>query len=72
MTELELWNAYKKIECRYSQIKLNNGKVVQGYPVIFTKAIDNDPEVAEIDIEDKTGQLHGYLQTEIEAIEVLE
>lgn len=68
MTELEMANAAGK----NLQVTLKNGKTHQGFCRGFTQAIDNDPEIASIAIEDKTGQLHGYLQTEIESIEVLE
>ena len=72
MTEMELWNKYKQVKGTYTQIKLKNGDLIKGYPVVFTKAIDNEPEIAEIDIELENGQLTGAFQDEIESIEVLE
>lgn len=68
MTELEM----AKSAGKNINIKLKTGKIVSGFCRGFTQAIDNEPEIAEIDIEDEKGQLHGYLQTEIESIEVLE
>ena len=70
MTELELYEIYEKSKkiCIY----LTNGKMAEGNVYSFTQAVDNDPEIASIAIEDENGQLHGYGQDEIESIEVLE
>ncbi|PIE97463.1 MAG: hypothetical protein CR988_07825 [Treponema sp.] len=71
MTEIELWEKYKKCKGLYTQIKLKDGTVKKGYPVIFTKAIDNTPEVSEIDIEDENGNLSAWYLEEIDSIEIL-
>lgn len=72
MTEMELWNKYKQLKGTCTHIKLKNGNVIKGYPVVFTQAIDNEPEIAEIDIELENGQLTGAFQDEIESIEIVE
>ncbi len=51
---------------------LLNGQIITGFCRGFTQAIDNEPEIAEIDIELENGQLTGAFQDEIESIEVLE
>ena len=70
MTEMELWNKYKQLKGTCTHIKLKNGNVIKGYPVVFTQAIDNEPEIAEIELEN--GQLIGAFQDEIESIEIVE
>lgn len=72
MTENELAEICKKCINKKIKIIFNNNNIATGRFFDFTWAADNDPEIASIAIEDKTGQLHGYLQTEIESIEVLE
>jgi len=67
-----LWNKYKQLKGTCTHIKLKNGNVIKGYPVVFTQAIDNEPEIAEIDIELENGHLTGAFQDEIESIEVVE
>ncbi|MEL3907578.1 MAG: hypothetical protein P1P64_01010 [Treponemataceae bacterium] len=68
MTELEMAeSAGNNIK-----VKLKTNKIIKGFCRGFTQAIDNDPEIAEIYVKDKTGRTHGFFQTEIESIEILE
>lgn len=68
MTELEM----AKSAGKNIRIILKNKKTINGFCRGFTQAIDNEPEIASVTIENTKGQLHGYLQSEIESIEVLE
>ncbi|MEL3905562.1 MAG: hypothetical protein P1P65_00830 [Treponema sp.] len=70
MTELELYEIYEK--AKKARIYLTSGEAVEGKVYGFTQAIDNDPEIASIALEDENGQLHGYCQDEIDSIEVME
>lgn len=52
----------------------NDGDVIEGFCCIFTQALDNEPEVAEISLETEkypTG-LIGITLPEIKSIEVIE
>ena len=49
-----------------------NGKVIEGYCEIFTQALDNEPEVAEVSIRKGTMALIGITEPEIEKIEYLD
>lgn len=48
-----------------------NGDVLQGYYISFVSALDNEPEIAGIDISGGEDYYYGLLETEIEKIEVL-
>jgi len=68
VTELEMAKAAGK----NIKVALLDGQIIIGFCRGFTQAIDNEPEIAEIDIELENGQLTGAFQDEIESIEVLE
>ena len=68
VTELEM----AKSAGKNIKVTLLTNEIISGFCRGFTQAIDNDPEIASIAIEDENGQLHGYCQDEIESIEVLE
>ena len=73
MTEMELWNKYKQLKGTCTHIKLKNGNVIKGYPVVFTQAIDNEPEIACIDMRlSPDNKWEEYFQDEIESIEIVE
>lgn len=68
LSELEMAkNTGKNIK-----VTLLDGQIIIGFCRGFTQAIDNEPEIAEIDIELENGHLTGAFQDEIESIEVLE
>ena len=68
LSELEMAkNAGKNIK-----VTLLDGQIIIGFCRGFTQAIDNEPEIAEIDIELENGHLTGAFQDEIESIEVVE
>ena len=68
LSELEMAkNTGKNIK-----VTLLDGQIIIGFCRGFTQAIDNEPEIAEIDIELENGHLTGAFQDEIERIEVLE
>lgn len=69
ITELEMAKAAGK----NLQVTLKNGNIINGFCFGFTQAIDNEPEIACIDMRILPGKnWKEYLQTEIETIEVLE
>lgn len=68
LSELEMAkNTGKNIK-----VTLLDGQIIIGFCRGFTQAIDNEPEIAEIDIELENGHLTGAFQDEIESIEVIE
>ena len=68
LSELEMAkNTGKNIK-----VTLLDGQIIIGFCRGFTQAIDNEPEIAEIDIELENGQLTGAFQDEIESIAVIE
>lgn len=68
LSELEMAkNTGKNIK-----VTLLDGQIIIGFCRGFTQAIDNEPEIAEIDIELENGHLTGAFQDEIESIEVVE
>ena len=70
MTEKEL-STYRGKTIR---VKCKDGDVVEGFCCVFTKALDNEPEVAEISLETEqypTG-LIGITLPEISSIEVMD
>ena len=70
MTEKEL-STYRGKTIKVTCI---SGKVIEGFCCIFTQALDNEPEVAEISLETErypTG-LIGITLPEIKSIEVIE
>ena len=68
LSELEMAkNTGKNIK-----VTLLDGQIIIGFCRGFTQAIDNEPEIAEIDIELENGHLTGAFQDEIESIEILE
>ena len=71
MTEKQLVEICKNCINKKIKITCNNGNVIDGVFFDFTWAADNTPEIASIAIKDENGQLHGYTQTEIDAIETL-
>lgn len=56
----------KKIE-----VTCKDGTVIKGICELFTQAIDNEPEVAEISIQ-RAGGLVGITEPEIEKIEYID
>lgn len=67
MTEKELWNYFgKKV-----RVTCVNDMVKQGKAEYFTKAIDNDPEVASIGIPYSDSGLYDITADEIKKIEIL-
>ncbi|MGP1594856.1 MAG: hypothetical protein ACTTH8_06390 [Treponema sp.] len=72
-TDDDLYNFQKQFKYAVNiKVYCKNGTSKIGSFYGYTKAIDNDPEIASIVIEDETGQLHGYCQDEIDNIEVME
>ena len=68
LSELEMAkNTGKNIK-----VTLLDGQIIIGFCRGFTQAIDNEPEIAEIDIELENGHLTGAFLDEIESIEVIE
>lgn len=70
MTEKEL-SSYLGKRIR---VKCIDGDIVEGYCDVFTRALDNEPEVAEISLKTDyySSGLIGVLLPEIKSIEVLE
>lgn len=66
LNEIELYAA------RGKDIKVTciDGQVIEGFCSIFIKALDNEPEIASIAIDDPPGLIEIY-QNEIESIEIL-
>lgn len=55
------------------KIKADNEEEFIGKAIGFTQALDNEPEIDEIDIRNESNnRLYGILKTEIKSIEVLE
>lgn len=55
------------------KIITNDGNVYIGKASGFTQALDNEPEIDEIDIRnEKDNRLYGLLENEIASIEILE
>lgn len=48
-----------------------DGDIIEGFCSIFTKSLDNEPEIASITIENSSGLIEVY-QNEIKSIETLE
>nr|WP_315442393.1 hypothetical protein [uncultured Treponema sp.] len=69
-TELELYDICEKAHA--IKVILHDKTVIEGTVYGFTSAVNNEPEIAEIDIKLKNGQLTGAFQDEIESIEVVE
>ncbi|MGP1432619.1 hypothetical protein [Treponema sp.] len=69
-TELELYDICEKAHT--IKVILHDKTVIEGTVYGFTSAVNNEPEIAEIDIELENGHLTGAFQDEIESIEVLE
>lgn len=67
MTERELYSYCDKNIVVY----LNNKNVIQGFCCIFTKALDNEPEIASICIENSEGELIEVYLNEIKRIKVI-
>lgn len=67
MTERELWQYFgKKI-----RVTCINGKVIEGVAEYFTKAVDNDPEVASIGIPYSDNGVYDITADEIKSIEII-
>lgn len=49
-----------------------DGDVIRGYYRGYTSALDNEPEIAELDIMTTYGQYTGIYETEIKEIKVIE
>ncbi|MEW8955598.1 hypothetical protein [Clostridium sp.] len=47
-----------------------NGTTVKGFYSIYTQALDNDPEIASIIVEDNNGSLVEIYENEIKEIEI--
>ena len=69
-TELELYDICEKAYA--IKVILHDKTVIEGTVYGFTSAVNNEPEIAEIDIRLANGQLGGAFLDEIESIEVLE
>ncbi len=67
MTERELWGYFGK----RVRVTCTTGEVVEGIAAYFTKAIDNEPEVASIGIPQSYGGIIDITADEIKSIEVL-
>ena len=68
VTELDMAKAGGK----NIKVKLYDGQIITGFCKGFTSAVNNEPEIAEIDIELENGQLAGAFLDEIESIEIIE
>jgi hypothetical protein len=53
------------------KIICNDGQIVTGNYAGFTQALDNEPEIAQIDVYNKNGTLIGVYENEIKSIEVI-
>ena len=53
------------------KVSCTDGKVFKGFYCIFTRAGDNEPEIASLTLETPEGLIE-ILEPEIEAIEVLD
>jgi len=69
-TETELYNICKKAHT--IKVILHDKTVIEGTVYGFTWAVNNEPEIADIDIKLANGQLAGAFLDEIESIEVVE
>lgn len=68
MTERELWSYFgKKI-----RVTCIDNTVIEGKAEYFTKAIDNNPEVASIGIPYSDNGLYDITTDEIKKIEIIE
>jgi len=67
MTEKQL----SEFESKNIKILFNDGEIVEGNCFYFTKALDNDPEVASISVETNDRRVIEVSQDEIKSIEVL-
>ena len=67
MTEKELWGYFgKKVK-----VKCTTGEVIKGIVKGFTRAIDNDPEVASIEIPYSDNGCYEIMANEIKSIDML-
>ncbi|KAE9633800.1 hypothetical protein GND95_08705 [Defluviitalea raffinosedens] len=66
MTEKELCN----FEGKEIKVICSNGRVLSGFCVYFTQALDNEPEIASITVNNHLGFTEIY-QNEIETIEII-
>lgn len=69
-TELEFYDICEKAHT--VKIILQDKTVIEGKVYGFTWAVNNDPEIAEVDIRLDNGNLSGAMLDEIASIEVLE
>lgn len=67
MTEREM----QKYRGKNLNLTCNDRRQIKGFCSIFTKALDNDPEVASLVIETKENGLIEIYQNEIKSIEVV-
>lgn len=67
MTEIELC----KFVDKNIKVICTDGPSVQGFCSIFTQALDNEPEIASICIENSEGELIEVYLNEIKSIEVI-
>lgn len=72
MTEIDLARIAEANRNKKIKINLLDKSVIIGKVYGFTQAIDNEPEIAEIDIWLDSETLSGAMLDEIESIEVLE
>lgn len=68
MTEKELWEYFGK----RVRIKCITGEIIKGTIKGFTRAIDNDPEIASIEIPYSDNGSYEIMANEIALIEKLE
>ena len=67
MTERELWGYFgKKVK-----VKCVTGETIKGIVKGFTRAIDNDPEVASIEIPYSDNGSYEIMANEIKSIDIL-
>ncbi|MGP1575950.1 MAG: hypothetical protein ACTTH7_00400 [Treponema sp.] len=69
-TEIELYNICEK--AHVIKVTSHDKTIIEGSVYGFTWAVNNEPEIAEIDIRLADGKLTGAFLDEIESIEVLE
>ena len=70
MTEKELM--MYRAQDRKVRVKCVDGTIVEGVGDFFIQPLDNEPEIAEIEIRDlETGSIICILENEIQSIEVI-
>lgn len=69
---MNLYNELNKIKGLRKGVKLmiecKDGEVIKGEYSGYTKALDNEPEISQVDILSFEGIMYGLLETEIASI----